>query len=85
MPALEDNFAANRRALVLVMKLIRFEVQRGKQRSDIRIMPDQHGNFGGFCLIGHQGVIDVFYQRFSDVTRHLGGGEKRILIAIFQL
>ncbi|CSQ02701.1 Uncharacterised protein [Shigella sonnei] len=28
MPTLENDFAANRRAFVLVMQLIRFEIQR---------------------------------------------------------
>ena len=85
MPALEDYFAANWRALVLIVELIRFEIQRGQQRSNVRIMPHQQGDFRRFRLIGDQRFINIFHQRFGDVLRHLGGGKQRVLIAVFQL
>ncbi len=49
MPALEDNFTANRGSFLLVVQLIRPEVQRGQQRGDVRVVPYQQGDFGAFA------------------------------------
>ena len=85
MPALEHQLAADGRAFVLVVQLIRFKIQRRQQRGDIGIVPHQQRDFRRFRRVAHQRVIDIFHQRFSHVARHFRRGEETVLIAVFQL
>lgn len=85
MPALKQQFAADRSALILAGQLIGLKVQGGEQRSDIRVVSHQQRDFRLAGSLAHQRVIDIFNQRFGDVLRHRHRGKQTILIAIFQL
>ncbi|MNP49601.1 hypothetical protein D3C76_1437960 [compost metagenome] len=71
MPALEDDLAADRRALVLTGQLIGFKVEGFQQRGDVGVMPHQQGDLRRFRLVGDQRVVDILHQRLRHVPRHL--------------
>ena len=60
MPALEDNLAANRGALLLVVQLVRFEIEGGEQEAMFESCPTSRVILGAFaCSV--TSVLSIYF------------------------